>query len=452
MEIKLPSRMTPLLPPLSHSSPPLVSSSSSSSSMSETSASSSSVEIEDDKNNCKNIIRHVFVPNQHKSYKNSYTNSFVPASIIVGGTAFVYSSILKHNSCTLSPISTMYMILLALQHCIQPRISKKYLDRRINKKSVALVEEVVKMTMGAGLFSIGAGYVSRGDVDAISTKAKIAEGLKGWSFSSSLAVAALPAALYAVQGILTYTSYQHLDPVTFNGLNQTKMLTAALCCYFLLGTVQSAPQICALAMLLISGLTFQGTASMIWEILLRKKNHCVRTAIGGDSCTVVDNNGPKNYFKLGIFPCLGATFISGLAGALSQKGLQVVNGGRGNPFLYTVEVSFFSAVCLLLPLVFAGLKNKSKSIGNEDKIAAGYFDYWTRETFFPIFVKAVGGVLTALVHKHAGSVVKGFALILGLVLSGAMQTFIDNEKLRLDQVVGIILVMISSWLHFTNPP
>ena len=65
-------------------------------------------------------------------------------------------------------------------------------------------------------------------------------------------------------------------------------------------------------------------------------------------------------------------------------------------------------------------------------------------TLLPVACKACGGVLTALVHKHAGSVSKGFALTLGLVLS----TGLSDRELEIHQGLGTILVMLSSWLHF----
>jgi hypothetical protein len=50
----------------------------------------------------------------------------------------------------------------------------------------------------------------------------VASELHGWTLSSSLLLAGLPAILYATQGVLTYLGYQNTDSVTFNGLNQTK--------------------------------------------------------------------------------------------------------------------------------------------------------------------------------------------------------------------------------------
>lgn len=38
--------------------------------------------------------------------------------------------------------------------------------------------------------------------------------LRGWTLSSSLLLAGLPALLYACQGVLTYLGYQHTDSVS----------------------------------------------------------------------------------------------------------------------------------------------------------------------------------------------------------------------------------------------
>lgn len=76
--------------------------------------------------------------------------------------------------------------------------------------------------------------------------------------------------------------------------------------------------------------------------------------------------------------------------------------------------------------------------------------YWTLQTLIPIVVKASGGVITALVHKYAGSVSKGFALMFGLVLSNMIQLSEKQDSLQTYQVVGTIMIMISTWLHFTH--
>ena len=53
----------------------------------------------------------------------------------------------------MSPLSIVYMILLAIQYSLQPRVSKKYLDKRINKRSVTMVEEITKMSLATAILS-----------------------------------------------------------------------------------------------------------------------------------------------------------------------------------------------------------------------------------------------------------------------------------------------------------
>ena len=149
--------------------------------------------------------------------------------------------------------------------------------------------------------------------------------------------------------------------------------------------------------------------------------------------------------------------MSGLAGAFSQKGLQQTGGAGRNAYLYTMEVSGISAICIVFSIIFDKIRERTQINGydKDQKEKHGtqnnFFEYWTLSTMYPIVLKAFGGVLTALVHKNAGSVAKGFALICGLVLSGIIQTMIDKESLSVDQIVGIILVNVSSWLHFSTP-
>ena len=78
----------------------------------------------------------------------------IPASLI-GGATTVCTAALHHTSSTITPISLLYMFLLALQYSIQPSISKKYIDKRAKQESISIVEEVVKMSMGLCIFLAG---------------------------------------------------------------------------------------------------------------------------------------------------------------------------------------------------------------------------------------------------------------------------------------------------------
>jgi solute carrier family 35 (UDP-sugar transporter), member A1/2/3 len=411
----------------------------------------------------------------------------VGPTALIGGTAAFYSAVYRHSACTLSPLSAFYLLLLALQTSIQPRLSRKFIKSTSNQQAVALTEEVVKTIFAAGLFFTCQDYASI-----------IQPALHNWSVSSSLAVAGIPSILYAAQGVLTYTSHQHLNAVTFNGLSQTKTVSAALFCYLLLGTRQSPIQMLAIGILFVSALIFQGLIFIRPHSSLEQSSSSSSSSSSsppakGDTAASSSHPPPTNatsatisnesssssssssssrdstWFAKGIVPCLGATFLSGLAGAFSQRGLQTVGGTGRNAFLFTIEISFYSALTLIMSMFWnnnrhhfhSRIINKNDSMKNTKTAAETTPFSWNKIwqhrhdmylALIPITVKAMGGILTALVHKHAGSVLKGFALVLGLVLSGLLQTAVDRESLTVNQGIGTLLVMLSSWMHFTNPP
>ena len=209
-------------------------------------------------------------------------------------------------------------------------------------------------------------------------------------------------------------------------------------CYLLMGKRQSAVQIVALTILLFSALLFQG--SITFSGLFQKKSDIAKEEDGEKSLK------PHTSLSKGILQCLGAAFISGLAGALSQKGVQMAGGKGRNAYLYTMELGLYSSISLLVSL-FA-TKNGRASLSGE----GGIFKYWTPFSIIPITVRALGGILTALVHKYAGATRKGFALILGLVLTGVMQSVIERERLSGDELMAMVLVILSSYLHLAFPP
>lgn len=346
---------------------------------------------------------------------------------IMGGAA----STVAANTDVLSGAAIATMLLLAVQYCAQPPLTRKFLDSRANKKGITMIEEIVKM--GFSVFF----FLSCG-------KDVVASELHGWTLSSSLLLAGFPALLYATQGVLTYLGYQNTDSVTFNGLNQTKTLSAALWCFLLMGKRQSAVQVVALTILLMSALLFQGTLSLSGLFQKKVVDDAGSDVNGG---TKVEKKPASTSLSKGIIPCLAAAFISGLAGALSQKGVQYAGGKGRNPYLYTMELGLYSSISLLFSM-FA-TKNGRKALREE---GGGLFKHWTPFSIIPIALRALGGILTALVHKHAGATRKGFALILGLILTGVTQSVIEGEPLSANELSAMVLVIVSSYLHLSYPP
>jgi UDP-sugar transporter A1/2/3 len=254
--------------------------------------------------------------------------------------------------------------------------------------------------------------------------------VKGWNVATWVAVAFVPAALYAVQNIAALQAYQNLDALTFNVLNQTKTLSAALCCYFVMGRKQSLVQVFSLFLLLFSALVMERVIPL-------------DSFFSGEAVMEVPEWGSKHW-TLGVAPIMLASFISGLSGALSQKNLQAQGGGR-NPYLFSMELCAASTLILTASLVFSA---DGKTISEH-----GFWNGWTTSTWIPIFTNSVGGIIVGLVTKYAGSVRKGFALIFGIFLSGVVQAALQPEVgVTKEQALGGVLAALSLWIHATNPP
>ncbi|CAJ1931371.1 unnamed protein product [Cylindrotheca closterium] len=333
----------------------------------------------------------------------------------------------------ISKKAILFMSLLAIQFGIQPVLVKRFAPRGICKSSVVMTQELVK-----GVIALFAFYGST------SPKMRSFE-ISRLTLRSWLTMAGIPAAIYTVQNLASLLAYQNLEALTFNVLNQTKTLSAALCCFLVMGKRQSKVQALSLILLLVSALVIEGVVSFGNIVSL----------LGNGVATIM----PKGRrFTHGVLPCLFASFLSGLAGALTQKNLQGVTKKKVpssviestttvtttvtkatpiNPYLFSMELTVASVLVLTTSLFFS---QDGKQIGQH-----GFFHLWTPKTMIPILTNSFGGILVGLVTKHAGSVQKGFALIFGILLSGFLQA--GSHGISSAQIVGGLLAATSLWMH-----
>jgi len=307
----------------------------------------------------------------------------------------------------------VYMVLLSLQFAFQPILTRRYTPSVICRSSVILMQELLKFLLAFFML-----LVSGSSRSAVS----------GWNVSTWTKVAFIPAALYSVQNIFALQAYQTLDTLTFNVLNQTKTLSAALCCYLVMDRKQSYVQIISLFILLLSALIME----KIIPLDFFSQVHPLELP-----------ELESRHWTHGVAPILLASFISGLSGALSQKNLQAQGGGR-NSYLFSMELCAASVIIILCSLL---MSPDGKTIARD-----GFWNGWTSTTWIPILTNSVGGIVVGLVTKYAGSVRKGFALIFGMFLSGIVQTLITDEGVSIEQKVGGFLAALSLWMHATNPP
>jgi UDP-sugar transporter A1/2/3 len=247
----------------------------------------------------------------------------------------------------------------------------------------------------------------------------------------------MAAAIYTVQNLASLLAYQNLEALTFNVLNQTKILSAALCCYLVMGKKQTKKQSFSLVLLLISALVIEDVVSI----------KSILAIMGGASAFAMPEKMKfDRHFTHGVVPVLFASLLSGLAGALTQKNLQGVTKSQSptgvqpnpkNPYLFSMELSVASVLVLLTSLLV--------SADGKQIIQNGFFHLWTRKTIIPVLTNSFGGILVGLVTKHAGSVRKGFVLIFGILLSGLFQA--GSVGVSSAQIIGGILAATSLCLH-----
>jgi UDP-sugar transporter A1/2/3 len=345
------------------------------------------------------------------------------------------------------------MSLLALQFGIQPILVRKFTPQTIVRSSVVLVQELVKFGIAGAIYFSG-------------TKKETREkDLEGWSVKTWIALAGLPAFLYTIQNVAALMAYQNLEALTFNVLNQTKILSAALSCYFVMGKRQSKMQVISLCVLILSTLVIEQILHPSKLVSLLSMRGGGATAFGlqrltGSFASLSSiASGAGRRVTHGIVPILVASLISGMAGALTQKNLQGSQGGASifakkrsrkvqkarpprNAYLFSMEMNIASVILLLASLLMS-------SDGRNILRSRSFFSNWTPETFIPVITNSIGGVLVGLVTKHAGSVRKGFALIFGLLLSGIFQA--NGNGIGNHQIVGGLLAATSLWMHTVHP-
>eukprot|EP00547_Thalassionema_nitzschioides_P017180 CAMPEP_0194239000 /NCGR_PEP_ID=MMETSP0158-20130606/5603_1 /TAXON_ID=33649 /ORGANISM="Thalassionema nitzschioides, Strain L26-B" /LENGTH=344 /DNA_ID=CAMNT_0038973387 /DNA_START=251 /DNA_END=1281 /DNA_ORIENTATION=- len=338
------------------------------------------------------------------------------------------------------------MTLLAIQFATQPILTKRFTPPNINRNKVVIGQEVFKFVLAWGMLKLTGSYAS---------------AVAGWTVPSWIVVAIVPALFYSLQGILKLVAYQHLDGFTFNVLNQTKTLASALCCFLVMGQRQSPLQIAALVLLFASACIMEGVMPFKIPTFLKrtnKNNNIIDSVVVDDD----DNNNTKakavassssmqqKERTKGVVAVLVASFVSGLAGALSQKSLQG-HGGR-NSYLFTMELSVASSLFLVLNnFFFPKKKEKQLSTSNEKEEKSSAFSW---KIIIPMLTNAIGGILVGLVTKKVGAVKKGFALIFGLWLSGILQGLDSSSSksgggggVTKEQIVGATLASISLWMH-----
>jgi UDP-sugar transporter A1/2/3 len=110
--------------------------------------------------------------------------------------------------------------------------------------------------------------------------------------------------------------------------------------------------------------------------------------------------------------------------------------------VFTLEMAFVAIPALLI--------SQASVISARDP--AALFVGWDAFTLIPVFCSAFGGMCVGQVTKNLGGIAKGFAIVGGLVLTGAAQGAQEGRWLETRSLAALVLVVLSVWAHNTHPP
>ena len=301
-------------------------------------------------------------------------------------------------------MGAVFCVLLALQYALQPFL-KVYIAPETHKVSLVLGTEVAKILIAGAMIAVdGPGAFAR--------------TFANWT-PKAASLSVLPSLVYAAQNYLLVVGASSLDSVTFNCLNQSKLVSTAACVYFVFGVRQSLAQMLALGGLLVAGVILQE---------------------GGGVASGAEKDADQTRIKFaGVAAVLAASALSGVASTATQFSLQRL---RRTSTALTLEMAVAAIPCLLL--AHYGASDLSDR--------GGFFRGWTASTLVPVVSSALGGIFVGQITKRLGGVAKGFAIVGGLVLTGILQSLVTGEGLEAKHAVALLLVVSCTYAHASFPP
>ena len=210
------------------------------------------------------------------------------------------------------------------------------------------------------------------------------------SLGDSLYWALFPAVLFAGQNFLNYRGLEYTNAVTFNLLNQLKILSAAFFNWMLIPNKKfSLMQLFSLALLALVAFLLS-VANSNSSVANSNSTGNLREQLVGDM------------YCVGVGYVLLAATISGLAGTLSQKGQKTRSTN-----VYTVELGVYGIITVLLKDIYDALY----SSGSVWAYFVNLFSNWSVYTCIPVLTAGIGGILVGKVTAALGAVEKGMSLI-----------------------------------------
>ncbi len=232
-----------------------------------------------------------------------------------------------------------------------------------------------------------------------------------WVDRSQTLRLAVPATCYAIQNNLIFVAISNLSAAAAQVLYQMKTLSTAFFTVILLRRSFRGPQ--WLSFVLLTG----------GVVLVQSQDaKSASSATGGSPA-------------LGVCAALAAAGLSGFAGVYLEK---MFTSGSSSLWMRNVQLGLFAIPLQLLAIVQTDL---------EKVLRFGLLQGFHASTWLVVAIQVGGALLTAIVIKRAGNVLKTFATVLALLMTcGWCMLLFDFHPTRLFWV-GVLAVAASIWLY-----
>ncbi|KAL1499309.1 hypothetical protein AB1Y20_011517 [Prymnesium parvum] len=251
-----------------------------------------------------------------------------------------------------------------------------------------------------------------------------------WSSRRSLIVLSVPALCYMLQQNFLFIAAESLSAPALQIIGQSKTLWTALFASTILRQKFTFMQITSF------GLLFGGVVLVQQE---DEKSAGLLTAGTNATSTQALQEGLKAAHVLGVTLCLAAAALSGFAGIFLEK-VYIRKGSS----LWALNVHL---AALSLPMQLVAMVRSDGALVREHGLFAGFhYDTWA-----VILIQAFGGLLTGVVIKYAGNVLKGYANAIAILTTCVSSMVLFKYLPTALFMVGLVTVCISTVMYAAPP-
>lgn len=275
-------------------------------------------------------------------------------------------------------------------------------------------------------------------------------------FSPDCYKLAVPAILYVIQNNLQYVAASNLDVATFQVTYQMKILTTAFFSVLMLRKRLNRSKWIALVLLAIGVgvVQLQTTSAPAHAAAAAVESASTSDKALRDISPDVTEDVPLSSDKplledMAMHPFKGfmavtlACLTSGLAGVYFELILKTGSGGNSDLWVRNTQLSLFSLIPALVPILFTG-HNAGMSWVQNVASKFAHFNGWAIGT---VLTQTFGGLITAIVIRYSDNIMKGFATSLSIIISFLASVVLFAYPITSSFIVGAAIVLLATWMY-----